>query len=97
MERGAVVATRCPGPARPAARCRAGRTSTSWAPSSSRSRSFLLKAYSPAKGSRLERSGSVIIDVAVSSLLALNCFVVLPSLALCVGEDVGAMAAHLTI
>ncbi|PVH36926.1 hypothetical protein PAHAL_6G199700 [Panicum hallii] len=43
---------------------------------------FMLKAYSPAKGSRLERSGSVIIDVVVSSLLALNCFVVLPSLAL---------------
>jgi hypothetical protein len=43
---------------------------------------FLLKAYSPAKGSRMDRNGSVIIDVGVSSLLALSCFVVLPSLAL---------------
>ncbi|KAG2578745.1 hypothetical protein PVAP13_6NG114924 [Panicum virgatum] len=41
---------------------------------------FLLEAYSPARD--LVWSGSVIIDVGVSSLLVLNCFVVLPSLAL---------------
>uniref|UniRef100_K3YMR5 Uncharacterized protein n=1 Tax=Setaria italica TaxID=4555 RepID=K3YMR5_SETIT len=43
---------------------------------------FLLKAFSPVKGSHMERSGSVIMDVGVLSLVVLNCFIVLPALAL---------------
>nr|TKW10303.1 hypothetical protein SEVIR_6G154501v2 [Setaria viridis]TKW10304.1 hypothetical protein SEVIR_6G154501v2 [Setaria viridis] len=43
---------------------------------------FLLKAFSPVEGSHMERSGSVIMDVGVLSLVVLNCFIVLPALAL---------------
>jgi hypothetical protein len=43
---------------------------------------FLLKAFSSVKGSHTERSGSVIMDVGVLSLVVLNCFIVLPALAL---------------
>ncbi|CAL5006215.1 unnamed protein product [Urochloa decumbens] len=43
---------------------------------------FLLITFSHVEGSHTERSGYAIIDVAVFSLLVLNCFIVLPVLAL---------------
>ncbi|CAO2206751.1 unnamed protein product [Urochloa humidicola] len=43
---------------------------------------LLLITFSHVKGSHTERSGSIIMDIGVFSLVVLNCFIVLPALAL---------------
>ncbi|CAL5002090.1 unnamed protein product [Urochloa decumbens] len=56
---------------------------------------LLLITFSHVKGSHAERSGYVIMDVAVFSLLVLNCFIVLPAMALFVWKRMYVIAWQL--
>ncbi|CAO2201827.1 unnamed protein product [Urochloa humidicola] len=55
----------------------------------------LLVTFSHVKGSRIERSGYIIIDVGVFSLLVLNCFIVLPALTLFVWRRMSVIVLQL--
>ncbi|CAO2191441.1 unnamed protein product [Urochloa humidicola] len=55
----------------------------------------LLITFSHVKGSRMERSGYIIIDVGVFSLLVLNCFILLPALALFVWRRMSVIVLQL--
>ncbi|CAO2169103.1 unnamed protein product [Urochloa humidicola] len=55
----------------------------------------VLLTFSHVKGSHMERSGYIIIDVGIFSLLVLNCFILLPALALFVWRRMSVIVLQL--
>jgi hypothetical protein len=49
---------------------------------------FLVKAFSPFRGSQTDGFGSLIVDVGVLCIVLLNCFIVVPALALFVWKRI---------